>query len=60
MATLTAVRFNPTLREHYQRLLGRGVAPKAALIAALRKLLTILNAMVRDNKPWRPPCPNPT
>jgi transposase len=47
MATLSAVRFNPTLREHYQRLLGRGVAPKAALIAALRKLLTILNAMVR-------------
>jgi transposase len=56
MATLSAVRFNPVLRDYYQRLLTRGVAPKAALIAALRKLLTILNAMVRDNTPWRPPC----
>jgi len=57
MATLAAVRFNPVLRDYYQRLLTRGVEPKAALIAALRKMLTILNAMVRDNTPWRPPCP---
>jgi transposase len=57
MATLSAVRFNPVLREYYQRLLKRGVQPKSALIAALRKMLTILNAMVRDNTPWRPPCP---
>jgi transposase len=56
MATLTAVRFNPALRDYYQRLLARGVKPKAALIAALRKLLTILNAMVRDNTAWRAPC----
>jgi transposase len=59
MATLTAVRFNPALRDYYQRLLARGVPPKAALIAALRKMLTILNAMVRDNTAWRPPCPKP-
>ena len=45
MATLSAVRCNPALRAYYQRLLGRGVEPKAALIAALRKMLTILNAM---------------
>ena len=56
MATLSAVRGNPELRA-YQRLLGRGVEPKAALIAMLRKMLTILNAMVRDNTPWRPLCP---
>ena len=59
MATLSAVRCNPALRDYYQRLLGRGVEPKAALIAVLRKMLTILNAMVRDNTPWRPPCPTP-
>jgi transposase len=59
MAALTAVRFNPMMRDYYQRLLARGVAPKPALIAAVRKLLTVLNAMVRDNQPWRPPCPNP-
>ena len=57
MATLSAVRCNPELRVYYQRLLGRGVEPKAALIAVLRKMLTILNAMVRDNTPWRPLCP---
>jgi transposase len=57
MATLSAVRHNHVLHAYYERLLGRGVEPKAALIAALRKMLTILNAMVRDNSPWRPPCP---
>jgi transposase len=57
MATLSAVRHNPVLHVYYQRLRDRGVEPKSALIAALRKMLTILNAMVRDNTPWRPPCP---
>lgn len=56
MATLTAVRFNPTLRNHYQSLRARGLQPKVALIATLRKLLGILNAMLRDNTPWRTPC----
>ena len=56
MAALSATRFNPVLRDHYQRLLARGVEPKAALIAAVRKMLTILNAMARDNTPWRAPC----
>jgi transposase len=49
VATLSAVRCNPALSAYYQRLLGRGVEPKAALIAVLRKMLTILNAMVPDN-----------
>jgi transposase len=56
MATLSAVRHNPDLNVYYQRLLDRGVAPKSALIAALRKMLTILNAMLRDNAKWRPLC----
>ena len=56
MATLSAVRHNPDLRAYYQRLRDRGVEPKSALIAALRKMLTILNAMVRDNSPWRSSC----
>jgi transposase len=59
MATLSAVRHNPDLHAYYQRLRDRGVAPKAALIAALRKILAILNAMLRDNTPWRPLCPTP-
>lgn len=57
MATVAAVHHNPVLCAYYQRLLDRGVQPKSALIAALRKMVTILNAMVRGNTPWRPPCP---
>lgn len=52
MAALVAVRFNPTLKAFYQRLRAAGKAPKTALVAAMRKLLTILNAIVRDKKPW--------
>jgi len=53
MATLVAVRHNPTLRGQYQRLLAAGKCKMVALVACMRKLLTILNAMVRDRKPWR-------
>ena len=55
MASLSAVRFNPLLRAHYQALLERGKARKLALIACMRKLLLILNAMLRDQQPWRLP-----
>lgn len=54
MATLTAVRFNDVLKEHYERLLGRGKAKKVALVACMRKLLVWLNAIMRDHKPWNP------
>ena len=57
MAALSAAHWNPTLRVFYQRLLQRGAPKKKALIAVARKLLVILNAMVRDRSPWRPPCP---
>jgi transposase len=52
MAALTASRYNPTLKVFYQRLLQQGKPPKLALTAVLRKLLTILNALIRDQKPW--------
>ena len=53
MATLVATRWNPVIRQFYQRLRAAGKAPKVALVAAMRKLLTILNAMVHDGTPWR-------
>jgi transposase len=49
MATLTATRFNPEIRDFYKRLLSRGKLKKVALVAAMRKLLTILNASLRDH-----------
>jgi transposase len=56
MATLVATRHNPIIREYYARLLARGKAKKVALVAAMRKLLVILNAMLRDHarKPQLP------
>lgn len=53
MATLCALRFNPTIRSFYRHLLAAGKAPKLALIACMRKLLTILNVMVKTQTPWR-------
>jgi transposase len=53
MAALTAIRRNPAIRELYTRLRDRGRPVKAALVAAMRKLLTVLNAMLRDQRPWQ-------
>lgn len=52
MAALSAVRYNPVLKAFYTRLRERGKVAKVALVACMRKLLTILNAMVRDNARW--------
>ena len=52
MATLVATRYNPVIQAFYQRLLVAGKAKKVALLACMRKLLSILNAMVKSNKPW--------
>lgn len=52
MATLSAIRCNPLIRDHYAQLKDRGKPSKVALVACMRKLLTILNAMIRDNKRW--------
>ena len=54
MAILSAVRYNPVIRAFYRRLREAGKAVKVAQVAAMRKLLTILNAMVRDNRRWDP------
>lgn len=54
MATLSAVRHNPVLRRFHARLRAAGKPPKVALVACMRKLLLILNAMVRSNQPWNP------
>ena len=54
MAALTASRCNPVLRAFYQALLARGKPKMVALIAVARKVLTILNAMLRDKKQWQP------
>ena len=53
MAALVASRRNPVLKAFYQRLVSAGKAKKLALTAVMRKLLTILNAMVRDNTRWQ-------
>ena len=55
MATLTATRRNPIIRATYQRLLAAGKAKKVALVACMRKLLLMLNAMMRNKTPWLPP-----
>lgn len=52
MATLTAIRFNPVLKSFYQRLVDNNKLKKVAIVACMRKLLTIINAMIRDNKLW--------
>jgi transposase len=54
MASISAMRFNPELRAFYKRLRANGKAAKVALTAVSRKLLTIVNAMIRDMKPWTP------
>ena len=54
LATLVASRFNPAIRNLYQRLESCGKPKKLALTACMRKLLTILNAMVRTGQRWDP------
>jgi transposase len=54
MATISAIRCNPVIRAHYEQLKGRGKQSKVAIVACMRKLLIMLNAMVRTNQPWCP------
>jgi transposase len=53
MAALVAARFNPVIASFHQKLRTAGKTPKQALTACMRKLLVILNAMLRDNRPWQ-------
>lgn len=54
MAAMSATVHNPVIREFYQRLLDNGKHKMVALVACMRKLLVILNAMIRDGKAWEP------
>ena len=54
MAALVATRYNPVLRDFYQRLCAAGKPKKVALTACMRKLLTILNVMVKHHRHWNP------
>lgn len=53
MAALVATRFNPVIRAYYQRLVGAGKPKKVALVACMRKLLIVLNAMIKTRTPWQ-------
>ena len=53
MGTLAATHFNPVIRDFYQRLLAAGKPQKLALVAGMRKLLVILNAMLKQRSSWR-------
>jgi transposase len=55
MATFAAARFNPVIEPFYQRLIAKGKPHNVALIACIRKLLVIINAMIRDNQTWQDP-----
>lgn len=55
MGALIASRFNPAIKEFYERLVASGKPKKVALVACMRKLLTILNAVMRERTPWRFP-----
>lgn len=55
MATLSATRKNPVIASFYRRLVAAGKRKKVALVACMRKLLTVLNSMVRDNRRWALP-----
>lgn len=53
MATLSATKYNPKIKKFYEHLLRQGKEKKVALVACMRKLLVILNAMLRDRRPWQ-------
>ena len=52
MAVLVAIRFNPVIKEFYDRLVAAGKPKKVAIVASMRKFITILNAMVRTGTSW--------
>jgi transposase len=57
MATLSALRYNPVIQCFYQRLLANGKEKMVAIVACMRKLLVILNAMARKQQAWQPQIP---
>ncbi|MDZ7783571.1 MAG: transposase [Halioglobus sp.] len=53
MAMLSCIQHNPVMKEFYQRLVAQGKHKKVAITACVRKMMVILNAMVRDQKAWQ-------
>ena len=53
MSMLAVIQFNPKLMAFYKRLVTQGKAKMVALVAAMRKLIVILNSMLKNNEPWR-------
>ena len=60
MAALSATTHNPVIKSFYQHLLAKGKLKKVALTACMRKLLVILNTMVKFGQDWKPPLPAPS
>jgi transposase len=54
MATLTATRCNPLIKPFYERLIAKGKGFRRAMVACARKLLILLNTLVKEKRPWRP------
>ncbi len=54
MCALSGITYNPVIKEFFERLVAAGKNKKAAIVACSRKLLTIMNAVIRDQKPWDP------
>ena len=54
LSAMVAIRFNPDIKIFYERLIGSGKHKKVALTACIRKIVTTLNAMLRDDQPWQP------
>jgi transposase len=54
MAALVAIRYNPQIKQFYQRLCDVGKQKKVAIIACMRKLIVIMNAMMKNQQPWKP------
>ena len=52
MSALSAIRYNPMIKAQYEQLVKRGKLKKVAITACMRKMLTILNAMMRDQRPF--------
>ena len=57
MAALSAIRFNPQLKIKYETLIKAGKPAKVALVAVMRKLIILANALIRDNRKWTPKAP---
>ena len=55
MAALSGIKHNPVLKKFYAKLIDAGKLFKVAMVACMRKLLTILNAIVRTKTPWQQP-----